>query len=239
MQTLDELLVLAPQIIKELASEFVRRGDECMGKDKTSQSTACFLLGLRAISILTAMGLLLKPSTRDSYDVLTRSFMESRDLLLTFRFDNKDIRRQIELWFKGTTENSWKPRHKICDAFIKNLGAGDAELSKRWSVFSVLTHPTYHAATSSAALTVSWVTARIKTEDFEAAMEPKIADYLVSTSTLIVVATFEFKEWIPLGCDLNRMPNVEPFRLAVAKITKPLLDKTKNISLPPGSYRSS
>ena len=79
-------MVLAPTAIKELTAELFRRGDECMKADETSQSTACFLLALRLASLLCGMGLLLKPSTRDSYDVLARSFMESRDLLLTFRF---------------------------------------------------------------------------------------------------------------------------------------------------------
>jgi hypothetical protein len=49
-------------------------------------------------------------------------------------------------------------------------------------------------------------------------MNPKIADYLASLGTLIVATTFdEFSELIPLGCNLNRMPTVEPFRFSVAQ----------------------
>jgi hypothetical protein len=209
-----------------------------MKADETSQSTSCFLLALRSASLLCGMGLLMKPSTRDSWDVLARSFMESRDLLLTFRFDDQDIRNKIKTWFKGADENAWKPRHKKCEAFVNRLAAGETELAKRWSAFSALTHPTVHAAKHSTALTVSWVTGRSKFEDFNAMMEPKVADYLVSISTLIIATTYDFPQWVTLGCDMGRMPSVEAFHLGAAAITSPILDRTKNIPLPPDSYRS-
>jgi hypothetical protein len=238
LRTLDELLVLAPTVIKELTSEFFRRGDECMRTDETSQSTACFLLALRSASLLCGMGLLLKPGTRDSYDVLARSFMESRDLLLTFRFDDEGIRNRIRTWFKGVDQNAWKPLHKKCEAFVNRLAGGETELARRWSAFSALTHPTVHAAKHSTALVVSWVTGRSKSEDFNAIMEPKVADYLTSISTLIIATTFDFPQWVTLGCDMGRMPSVEAFRLGAARVTSPILDRTKNIPLPPDSYRS-
>lgn len=42
--TFDELLVISPTVIRELATEFVRRGDECLNADKESQLTACIFL---------------------------------------------------------------------------------------------------------------------------------------------------------------------------------------------------
>jgi hypothetical protein len=70
-------------------------------------------------------------------------------------------------------------------------------------------------------------------------MNPKIADYLASVGTLIVATTFdEFSELIPLGCDLNRMPNVEPFRLSAAQAVPRVLGVNSKIALPPESYRS-
>ncbi len=233
-----DLLIRVHGVINELATEFVRRGDQCIGKNPTSQESACFLLSLRATSLLLGMGLLLKPSTRDSWDVLSRSFLEARDLLITFRFDDHGIRNSIKVWYEGKTESSWKPRHKKCEEFVKRIGAGDTELAKRWSAFSALTHPTVHAAKNSTALAVSWVTGRLKTESFEETMEPKIADYLVSVSTLIVSTTFDFPQWVTLGCDMARMPLVEPFRLEVAKVTAPIMARNNKINLPPGSYRS-
>jgi hypothetical protein len=59
-----------------------------MDIDPISQTSACFLLGLRSTSLLWGMKSLLDPETRDSWDVLVRSFMEAKDLLLTFRFDD-------------------------------------------------------------------------------------------------------------------------------------------------------
>jgi hypothetical protein len=237
-KTLDQLLLATPRVIKELTTEFVRRGDRCMIENETSQTTACFLLALRSASLLCGMGLLMKPGTRDSWDVLARSFMEARDLLLTFRFDNQGIRNKIRLWFKGGADGAWKARHKECEQFVSRLGAGETELAKRWSAFSALSHPTVHAAKHSAALTVLWVTGRSHVEDFNEMMEPKIADYLVSVSTLIVATTFDFPRWVPLGCDMSRMPTIEEFRLAVAEVTNPVLARNKDIALPPNAYRS-
>ena len=84
--TFDELLMIAPRVINELATEFVRRGDECLKADKTSQFTACMFLALRSVSLLCGMVPLLQPARRDSCDVLGRSLLESTDLLMHFRF---------------------------------------------------------------------------------------------------------------------------------------------------------
>jgi len=235
--SLDELLGLVPMILRELSAEFVRVGGHCMDADPNSQTSACFLLAIRAASLLLGMKRLLEPATRDSWDVVARSFMESRDLLLTFRFDDNGIRNNIKTWFEGKNDGSWKPRHKKSEEFVKRVGAGDTELAKRWSAFSTLSHPTIHAAKNSANFVVTWVTGR-PDELVADIMKRKTADYLTSISTLIVAATFDFPEWVPLGCDMNRMPNVEPFRLSVSETTRPILSVDQAITLPPESYRS-
>jgi hypothetical protein len=227
--TVKDLLILTPTVIKELATEFVRRGDECMRANQTSQLTACFFLAVRSVSLLCGMEFLLKPNTRDSWDVLARSFMESRDLLIDFRFDDRGTRQKIHAWFQG---NAWKAAHKRCETFISRVGGSDSELGRRWSMFSALSHPTVQAARNSTAMTVSWVSGRAKIEDFNSIMEPKLADFLVSISSLIVVTTFDFPGWIPLGCELSRMPNVEPFRLSVAQTVLPILGRNKDASIP-------
>jgi hypothetical protein len=207
-----------------------------MDADPNSQTSACFLLACRSTSLLVGMKQLLEPTTRDSWDVLTRSFMESRDLLLTFRSDDDGIRNIIKTWFEGKNDGSWKPRHKKAEAFAKRIGAGDTELAKRWSAFSTLSHPTVHAAKHSTSLVVTSVIGRV--EDHDEIMNPKIADYLVSISTLIVATTFDYPEWVHLGCDMSRLPSVETFRLSVDADTRPILAMTKDIALPPDSYRS-
>ncbi len=222
MKDIGELLVDAATVLKELSNEFVRRGDQCMGANPTSQETACFLLALRSVSLLCSMGLLIKPNTRDAFDVLTRSFMESRDLLITFRFDNQGTRDQVHAWFSAKGDGAWKPKHRTCEKFLNGISNSESELAKRWGMFSGLSHPTIQATKNSASLVVSWVAGRTKFEDAESLLTPKIADYLISVATLIVVTTFEFPEWIPLGCDLNRMPHVEPFRLETAQIATPI-----------------
>ena len=134
--------------------------------------------------MLCGMAFLLKPNTRDSWDVLARSFMESRDLLIDFRFDDNGTRRRVHGWFQG---NVWKAAHKRCESFIDRIAGGEMELAKRWKMFSSLAHPTLLACSNSTALTVTWVTRR--QGNFVTAMEPMIADYLTSVSSLIVVTT--------------------------------------------------
>ena len=83
--SLHDLLVRVPLVLTELSAEFYRVGGRHMDIDPNSQISACFLLGFRSTSLLWGMKSLLEPATRDSWDVVVRSFMETRDLLLTFR----------------------------------------------------------------------------------------------------------------------------------------------------------
>lgn len=85
----DDLLTLAPTVLQQLTMELVRRGDECLITSPESQLSACFLLALRALSLIKGMGVVLGPETSDSYEVLSRAHLEARDLLMTFRFDSK------------------------------------------------------------------------------------------------------------------------------------------------------
>lgn len=227
--TLDELILLAPKVVQQMTTEFVRRGSECINAEQESQLTACFLLALRASSLLCGMALLMKPNTRDSWDVLARSFMEARDLLLDFRFDDDETRQKIRRWFHG---KEWRAERKRIEAFLNQLAGGALELAKRWGMFSELSHPTVTACRNSTALTVSWVTRR--QEDFATAMEAKVADYLMSISTLIIATTSNFDGWIELGCDLNRMPDVLPFRDQVRESILSILARHEG---PPGPRR--
>ena len=235
--TLDQLMERVPNVLNEMSAEFIRRGNESGGVDKITQTSACFLLGLRSVSLLYGLKVLATLETRDSWDVLVRAFMESTDLLLTFRFNDQGVRNHIHTWCEGKNDNAWMPRHKKVETFLKKLGGGDTELGKRWSAFSALSHPTVHAAKHSAALIVSRVYNRTLPED-AVAMESRVADYIESVVRLIIATTYDFPQWVSLGCDLARMPAVEPFRLAAKEIAPIILKRTKGISLPTDSYRS-
>ena len=43
-------------------------------------------------------------------------------------------------------------------------------------------------------------------------MQSKVADYLASIVSLIVMATYELPGLVSLECDLNRMPNIDSFK---------------------------
>jgi hypothetical protein len=204
--TFDELSIVAPSVIHELAAEFVRRGDECLKANNTSQATACIFLALRSVSLLRSMALLLTPSTRDSWDVLSRALLESTDLLMNFRFDDEEARQKVAYWFAGKTDSSWKADHHKCEDFLRRLGYGESELATRWSMMTTVSHPTLFAAQNSAKNVAGWITGLEKTESLADTIVPKVADYLASISKLIVIATFDLPGWIPLGFDLSRMP---------------------------------
>jgi hypothetical protein len=215
--TTGELMLRVPTVIGELGAEFVRKGHESMIADAHSQLTACFLLAIRSASLLCGMGCLLKPNARDSLDVLVRAYIESRDLLMTFRFDDQGIRNKVHGWF--LPNGPWKPEHRRVNTFLQRLSGSDAELATRWSSLSALSHPTAQAAQNSAAVALPWAAqANPSGENYTDKMQPKIDDYLVSVATLIVATTVNAPGWIQLGCDDTRMPNVEPFRLDVATL---------------------
>jgi hypothetical protein len=107
--TVDELLVLVPVAITEMTREFTRKSEEYINTDGvSSRRAACFMLALRALSLLCGMGKLLQPETFDSYDVLMRAFLESRGLLTTFRFDDEDTKKHIQAWFRNKDKNAWQ-----------------------------------------------------------------------------------------------------------------------------------
>jgi hypothetical protein len=235
--TLGDILISAPTILDELTRELVRRGGEEFRTDPKSQIMACLLLSIRSASLLCGMGRLLAPQTRDSFEVLARSFLEARDLLMTFRFDQKGTRDKIAYWFAGNAGPSWKAEHKKCEQFMEKLGHKGAEFSIRWSQMTTLAHPTRFAADNSAASVTLWAANPPRVDDFNTMMIPRMADYLTSIATLIVVATIDFPGFISLGCDLNAMPNLDTFRDNVNKIAAPILNENKNGDLPSGSFR--
>src|ERR1017187_2170609 len=173
--TTDDLLLAAPAVLTELGAEFLRRGHECMIADPKSQLSACFLLAMRSLSLLCGMGALMKPNVRDSLDVLTRAYTESRDLLMTFRFDDQGIRNKVHGWF--LPNGAWKPEHTRVDTFLARLSGSDAELAKRWKMQSALAHPTAQAAKNSTAVALAWsAPGQGIAQSYADKMQPKIDD---------------------------------------------------------------
>jgi hypothetical protein len=237
--TMDEILMSAPGVLRELTSELIRRADQEYRKDQESQAMACLYLSLRSASLLGGMTNLLTPFTRDSSEVLVRGFIEARDLLLSFRFDHKGTRTKIGYWFDGKADSAWKPEHRKCDEYMAKPGYPGAEFAKRWSMATALAHPTIYASRNSTVTVSLWAANPPRVEDFNTMMEPKIADYLTCIATLIVIATHDLPDLISLECDLDRMPHIDAFRENVMKVVVPILNKyNQQGGLPPTSYRT-
>jgi hypothetical protein len=217
--TMDELMALVPGALVELTHECIRRVDD-YGPE--SQHNACHFLALRSVSILKATAQLLKPGTFDSWDILARAFLESRDLLTTFRFDDQETRKTVARWFKSGGGETWKPDHKKCEDFLNGIGARDLQLAKRWGMLSAISHPTYLAAKNSVAIVTSFVFDQER-PDLVKALEEKKADFMLSVSTLIATMVYENPAWIRLGFDTARMPTAERVRTASPPIVTSIL----------------
>ncbi|MGA3012348.1 MAG: hypothetical protein ABSD72_18980 [Terracidiphilus sp.] len=235
---MNELMMNAPSVLAELMTELVRRGDQEYRAGSESQISACFFLAIRSASLLCSMIKLLNPQSRDSLEILSRGFLESRDLLMTYRFDQKGTRDKIAYWFKGNLDNSWKAEHKKCDEFMEKIGHPGSEFEKRWRMTTTLAHPTRFAAQNSVACATLWAAKPRRMDDYETMMEPKVADFLTCVASLIIIATYDFPGLTPLKCDLSRMPNIDKFRADVFTIAVPILNKNQDGDLPTSSYRS-
>jgi hypothetical protein len=215
--TIDDLMGLASDALMELTHECIRHVDDNGSK---SQHNACYFLALRSVSILNATAQLLKPGTFDSWDILTRAFLESRDLLTTFRFDDDRTRKQVSRWFNGAG-NAWKADRKKCEDFLKGSARG-LQLAKHWGAMSSVSHPTYLATSNSMAVLSSFVFNKDR-PDLAKALEEKKADFMLSVSTLIATMVYESPKWIPLKLDKTRMPTAERVRTESAPVVTSIL----------------
>lgn len=148
---------------------------------------------------------------------------------------NKGTNRLLE---RRESRHSWKADHTKCEELLKRIGYSGADFAKNWSKTTTLYHPTKYAAQNQVACTTLWASVPPRHEDFYTAMEPEVADYLTAIATLIVIATIDLPRFIPLDCDLNRMPNIDTFRENVHTVVVPILNKNRAVQLPPESYRS-
>jgi len=213
--TLDELLGLLPAAIAEMSCEFTRKRDEYRETDgPTSQRFACFMLALRALSLCRGMQTLLRPETLDSYDVVLRAFLETRDLLTSFRFDSESTRLRVQQWFKAKRKDTWTAEHKNVEAFLKTMGADSLQLARRWGTFSSLAHPTLAAVKNSNAL-IDGSTSFERVKSLSASLEHKKFDYVNSVMSLYIATCIESPGWVHLGCGQQRMLRAEALRVLI------------------------
>jgi hypothetical protein len=233
--TIHDLIPDAPEVLRELSAEYLRAAEIATTADPRSQRSACLLLALRSASILHGISQVLSPEAVDSADLLARGFLEARDLLLTFRFDDEGTRRKIYAWFEGKGDGAWKPNHQRCEDYIRSMGGGESELEIRWSMQSALSHSTYVAATNSSRV----VERRIKGPEAPSsiAYDVKVADYLLAFASLFALTAGEQPTWISLSLDPARMNRSILFSLMAAKVSEPILDATRDNRLPGDRYK--
>jgi hypothetical protein len=233
--TIHDLISEAPEVLCELSAEYLRVAELATTADPRSQRSACLLLAMRSASILHGIKQVLMPENADCTDLLARSFLEARDLLLTFRFDDQSTRHKIHAWFEGKGDGAWKPNHQRCEDYLRSIGGGESELGIRWSMLSALSHSTYLAATNSARV----MERRIKGPQGPSPidLDVKVADYLLSFASLFALTAGEQPTWISLGLDPERVKRSIVFSLMAAHVSKPILDATRENRLPGDRYK--
>src|ERR1035437_175334 len=194
--TFEEIWRAVPGVLSEMTTEFVRKANEHFINDPTSQVTACSLLALRELSLLRGAEQLLKPDTFDSYDVLMRAFMETHNLLSTFRFDDEQKRVHIGKWFANKGKDTWQANNKEIETFLTGAGAYDLQLARQWGIFSGLSHPTAKAAHNSTSILARTTLPEHRREDLSQAFREKRADYCSSLGGFFITATYDLEGWI-------------------------------------------
>jgi hypothetical protein len=217
VMTIDDLMGFAPDALIELTHECIRHIDD---HGPESQHNACYLLALRSVSILNGAAQLLKPGAFDSWDILTRAFLESRDLLTTFRFNDEKTRNKVARWFKGDG-NTWKADRKKCEDFLKR-GRGQLQLARHWGLMSAVSHPSHLATKNSTAIISSLVFDQDR-PDLTKALKEKKADFILSVASLIATVVYEEPAWIPLGLDKGQLPTAEKVRTGSAPVVASIL----------------
>ena len=99
MTKMNEILIAVPGVLSKLTG-ILHHANEEFPKDPQSRMAYLFL-AIRSGSLLCGMGKLLTPETLDSFEVMTRGYLEARDLLMTFRFDDLGTKKKIGYWFEG------------------------------------------------------------------------------------------------------------------------------------------
>ncbi len=218
--TFEELLALVPPAMAEMRREFIRKRDEYRETDgPTSQRFACFMLALRALSLCRGMASLLQLETLDSYDVVLRAFLETRDLLTSFRFENDKTKIRVQQWFKAKGKKTWTAEHEDVENFLKILGAVHLQLAPRWGRYSSLSHPTFPAAKNSNALIDAPMSfERVKI--LAASLECKKFDYVNSVMSLYIGMCIESPGWVHLGCEQQRMLRADALRVLMRDVIR-------------------
>lgn len=133
--------------LDELEREFLRVGAEkCKHLAEPSQLSAFFRVGLRAVSLLRGMYLLLSADALDSYDPVRRAFWESWQLQFEFRIVNSGTK--AAKWFETKTK-FWEADTKKLADFVESLQHGRPNYGREYGDLSEMTHPTEQATANS------------------------------------------------------------------------------------------
>jgi hypothetical protein len=233
--TLDDLMPIAETVIDDLSAALILRGHEAMLVDNKSQLVACLQLGLRSASMMRGMAKVLALETFDSYEVLARAAIEARDLLMHFRFDDRDTKVRIGFWFAGKKDNSWQANHAKLDKFLADQDALlNTEFKSSWEKLSVIAHPTMYAADNSTVVTVYRMTGRLNWLN----LLQRRADYVVGVARLALATVWNFPRWIPLGLDIENIEKLQLFCQQAETIGGPIVNTPSLKPLPAHSLKS-
>lgn len=141
----------AAAILNELEAEYLRLGSTlCNNLTDETPLSAFLLLGLRSITLLKAMLLLIQASTiMAACDAVERAFLEAIHLQLEFRFRDAATAHKIAEWF-AKKFGGWKSDRAKLNVYMQ-AQKGTA-FQREYSDYSEAAHPTVDACRSFVAL---------------------------------------------------------------------------------------
>ena len=157
--------------LDELEREFLRVGaDRCNRLEKQCQLSAFLRLGLRSISLLRGMHVLLSQCILDSHDAVRRAFLESWEL--QFEFRKKCSSTRALKWLLGVDKsNSWKADRKKLADFVASLGASAPNFGREWGELTELAHPTAQATENSITIVLARHNAKDQAEQVKGELQ--------------------------------------------------------------------
>jgi hypothetical protein len=185
----------APKVLDKLTRELLSRADRAVRKNERSQLTACLLVALRSASMAFGMARVLDVHTLDSYETLTGAASEAIGLLMRFRFADEGTKHRTACWFAGLGSGCRKTDQTKVDRFLSQQDLIGITPVCDWGTASLTSLPTKYQADSSTAVIVDRLEERPDAWNFKS----KRADYILTTSRLILATAYDFRGWIPLG----------------------------------------
>jgi len=139
----------AHDCVAELAYEYLNVGAaKCNSMKDETQLCAFLMLGVRSISLLGGLFLLLNRDTIDTHEIVRRAYWETYTLQFEFRLKKSEQRTGD--WFSNEAD-AWKAKKKVIQQYFEKPSGSNRGIGFLYGALTGVAHPTKDAANNSVA----------------------------------------------------------------------------------------